>query len=177
MPAKNPNRDRSFNSRNSVEVFKNMINNSSDTQKQKQLIENETDPHLKVQNINTEDIIFNKNNTVFNSDDTEEEIISLAESIDAYGLLHPINVVRTKDNKYLLLDGERRTKAFKHLHRRKISAFVYDTLEEYKQRGILYHANLLNRNLDDRKRFFAFKELKEYYESLNNSEMSKGAMF
>lgn len=173
MPAKNPNRERTFGSKSNVDTFKNMINNSADAKKQKQLIQNETDPHLKVQNINTEDIIFNKNNKVFNSDDTEEDIDVLAESIDAYGLLHPINVVKRSDGKYLLLDGERRTKAFNHLRRRKISAFVYDSLEEYKQQGILYHANLLNRNLDDRKRFFAFKELKEYYEAIDQ-KMNKG---
>ena len=112
MPAKNPNRERAFS-------IREMISNSPDTQRQKQLISQETDEHLKIRNINVEDIIFNKNNSIFNSDDTEEDIASLAESIQAYGLLHPINVVK-EGNKYLLLDGERRTKAFQYLHKRKI---------------------------------------------------------
>lgn len=167
MPAKNPNRERAFS-------LRDMINNSPDTQRQKQLISQETDEHLKIRNINVEDIIFNKNNSIFNSDDTEEDIASLAESIQAYGLLHPINVVK-EGNKYLLLDGERRTKAFQHLHKRKIPGFVYDNLEDYKQRGILYHANLLSRNLDDRKRFLAFKELRDYYANLDE-KMKKSAI-
>lgn len=167
MPAKNPDRERSFAKKGGVNPFKDMINNSKDAQRQKQLIENETDTRYQVQSINIEDIILNEKNDVFNMDDTDEEIQALAESISAYGLITPVSVVKTDSNKYLMLSGERRTKAHKLLNERKIKAFVYNSLEDYKQQGILYHANLLSRTLDDKKKFFAFKQLREYYSTLD----------
>lgn len=167
MPAKNPDRERSFAKKGGSNPFKDMINNSKDAQRQKLLIENETDTRYQVQSINVEDIVLNEKNDVFNMDDTDEEIQALAESISAYGLITPVSVVKTDSNKYLMLSGERRTKAHILLNERKIKAFVYNSLEDYKQQGILYHANLLSRTLDDKKKFFAFKQLREYYSTLD----------
>ena len=142
MPAKNPNRERSFNSRNSVEIFKNMINNSSDTQKQKQLIENETDPHLKVQNINTEDIIFNKNNTVFNSDDTEEEIIQAENAIRRYN-----RGVRLSGHACLHPDDNREEEVVNDINGTETDCVLSVLSSPYQESFISRYRTLLNTKL------------------------------
>ncbi len=57
--------------------------------------------------------------------DTEEDV--LIESILSKGLLNPIIVFkRRRDNKYVILDGERRFRAYKKLNYREISSHVLE---------------------------------------------------
>ncbi len=57
--------------------------------------------------------------------DTEEDV--LIESILSKGMLNPIIVYkRQKDNRYVILDGERRFKAFKKLNKPHISCHVLE---------------------------------------------------
>ena len=57
--------------------------------------------------------------------DTEEDV--LIESILSKGLLNPIIVFkRKKDNKYVILDGERRFRAYKKLNYKEISCHVLE---------------------------------------------------
>lgn len=54
----------------------------------------------------------------------EDELSLLADSINAHGLIHPISVMKTSDNKYILKAGQRRWLAHKLLKKSKIKAIV-----------------------------------------------------
>lgn len=149
-----PKPNRSFN-------FLDKIN--ADAQKQEQSIRSESSNRYIVEKIPVENILFNKRNTIFNSDDTDEDIAILADSIESIGLLDPIHVLRKSNGKFLLLAGEKRTKAYKLKGWRTIPAFVFDSLKDYEAIEILFQENLQNRYLDDRKRFLAFDELMSYH--------------
>ncbi|WP_024791142.1 ParB/RepB/Spo0J family partition protein [Lebetimonas sp. JS032] len=55
----------------------------------------------------------------------EKSIEELALSIDRYGLLQPIVVIKNEDN-YILIAGERRLRAFKKLGKTEIKALILD---------------------------------------------------
>lgn len=85
-------------------------------------------------------IVMNKDN-IFSSSDTDESIAALAKNIEENGLLHNIVVAETDNNKYLLISGERRTKAMKYLGRDKIKATVRRNLSEFEVLKMLFFAN------------------------------------
>jgi len=64
----------------------------------------------------------------------KEALEELASSIEKYGLLQPIVVIKDNDN-YILIAGERRLRAFKKLKKNKIKAIILDidlsSLREY----------------------------------------------
>ena len=68
-------------------------------------------------------IDFNEDN-IFNQFDSDDNIEELAKNIEDNGLLHNIVVVEKEDGRYLLISGERRTKAFKFLNRQSIRANI-----------------------------------------------------
>lgn len=150
--------------------FLSRIESSPEAKRQEELIKHEMSPERKVQDINIEDVKFNNKNTIFNSDDTEEDIAILAESIKTIGLLEPI-IVSREGNKFLLLSGERRTRAYIYNKERKIPAFIFENKEDYEKVEILFQANLQARYMDSKKRFLAFEQLSKYYEVMN---LSKG---
>ena len=71
--------------------------------------------------------------------DTEEDI--LIESILSKGLLNPIIVYkRKKDNRYVILDGERRYRAFQKLNRKEISCHVLEKEPtELENLSLMFH--------------------------------------
>ncbi|MBP5433582.1 ParB N-terminal domain-containing protein [Ruminococcus sp.] len=85
-------------------------------------------------------IEFNKDN-IFNKDDSEESIIELAENIQENGLLHNIVVVEKAPNRYLLISGERRTRAAIHLGYTEIKATVKKDLTDLEVLKMLFFAN------------------------------------
>lgn len=87
-----------------------------------------------------EQIIFNKDN-IFNIDDSEESIAELAKNIKENGLLHNIVVAEIEPKKYLLISGERRTKAVQSLGQDKIKATIKKNLSELDILKMLFFAN------------------------------------
>ena len=85
-------------------------------------------------------IVFNEDN-LFNLDDSDASIQELAENIKEHGLLHNIVVVETEPNKYLLISGERRTKAMKYLGRDTIKATIKKDVSELEVLKMLFFAN------------------------------------
>lgn len=71
--------------------------------------------------------------------DTEEDI--LIESILSKGLLNPIIVYkRRKDNRYVILDGERRYRAFKKINRKEIACHVLEKEPtELENLSLMFH--------------------------------------
>jgi len=54
----------------------------------------------------------------------EGELQELVKSIELHGLIHPITVMRVSDKKLIILAGQRRLLAYKHLKREEIPAIV-----------------------------------------------------
>ena len=85
-------------------------------------------------------IVMNKDN-IFSNNDTEESIAALARNIEENGLLHNIVVAEIQPDKYLLISGERRTKAVKSLGRDKIKATIKKNLSEFDILKMLFFSN------------------------------------
>ena len=125
------------------------LNNTSAVNRLKELNETIKNDNKKEEITNfipIDSIVFNNDN-VFNIDDSDESIAELAQNIEEKGLLHNIVVVETKDNKYLLISGERRTKAMKYLGRETIKATIRKDLSDLEVVKML---------------FFAYSETREY---------------
>jgi ParB family transcriptional regulator, chromosome partitioning protein len=71
--------------------------------------------------------------------DTEEDV--LIESLISKGLLNPIIVYkRKKNNRYVILDGERRFRAFKKLNRKEIACHVLEKEPtELENLSLMFH--------------------------------------
>lgn len=85
-------------------------------------------------------IEFNNDN-IFNKYDSDESIAELAENIKENGLLHNIVVAEIEPHKYLLISGERRTKAMLHLGEDKIRATIKKGLSDLETIKMLFFAN------------------------------------
>lgn len=104
-------------------------------------------PNEEVIEINVDHIFSLENpRTSFNPIDIKE----LAESIKSYGLLQPITVRRI-ENKYYLIAGERRWRAFKFLKRLKIPAIVknVDSIDPENLTEIKLVENIQREDLSD----------------------------
>ena len=59
----------------------------------------------------------------------EDSIISLAESIQTHGIIQPL-IVSEKDKFYMIIAGERRYRAAKHLNLSKIPCLIVEKSDE-----------------------------------------------
>ena len=76
----------------------------------------------------------------FSKNSRDSNIDDLAKSIKEVGLLQPIRVVKNSENKFEVLEGQRRINAFQVLNENnpgqgfdKIDAIIFDNIEEYKK--------------------------------------------
>lgn len=106
-----------------------------------------------VKDIPLSDIRVNPDNEIFNSADTEEDTITLAEDIQRNGLMHNLVVFPKEENGktvYVLLSGERRFKAMQYLERKgdatwntvKNCSVITTELSDNEKKVLLYSANL-----------------------------------
>lgn len=105
-------------------------------------------------------IIMNEDN-VFSANDTDEEIQSLAENIKENGLIHNITVAETAPDRYLLISGERRTKAMKYLGRDTIKANIKSGLSEFEILKLLFFANSETREYTTEEKIHIINDFKE----------------
>lgn len=119
-------------------------------------------------------IVFNDDN-VFNIDDSDESIAELAQNIEENGLLHNIVVVETKDNQYLLISGERRTKAMKHLGRETIKATIRKDLSDLEVLKMLFFANSETREYTIEEKVKIIKSFTEKLEKFENTDEKEAA--
>lgn len=119
-------------------------------------------------------IVFNDDN-VFNIDDSDESIAELAQNIEENGLLHNIVVVETKDNQYLLISGERRTKAMKYLGRETIKATIRKDLSDLEVLKMLFFANSETREYTIEEKIKIIKSFTEKLEKFENTDEKEAA--
>ena len=103
-------------------------------------VEKEQKAVEKTEIIPIDSIVMNQDN-IFSNNDTDESISELAQNIYENGLLHNIVVAEIEPNKYLLISGERRTKAVKSLGQDKIRATIRKNLSEFEILKMLFFAN------------------------------------
>lgn len=119
-------------------------------------------------------IVFNDDN-VFNIDDSDESIAELAQNIEENGLLHNIVVVETKDNQYLLISGERRTKAMKYLGKETIKATIRKDLSDLEVLKMLFFANSETREYTIEEKVKIIKSFTEKLEKFENTDEKEAA--
>ena len=121
-------------------------------------------------------IIMNEDN-VFSANDTDEEIQSLAENIKENGLIHNITVAETAPDQYLLISGERRTKAMKYLGRDTIKANIKSGLSEFEIMKLLFFANSETREYTTEEKIHIINDFKEKIKKFNIDDKASVSAF
>ena len=140
------------------------------------VIKNNNDMIDRTEIIPLDSIVVNEDN-IFNDCDSEESIEELAHNIEENGLLHNIVVTEIEDGKYLLISGERRFRAMKHLGRSGIKATIKKNLSDLEVLKLLFFANSETREytMEEKvhivERFLA--KLKEFENSPEKEDMVK----
>lgn len=121
-------------------------------------------------------IIMNEDN-VFSANDTDEEIQSLAENIKENGLIHNITVAETAPDQYLLISGERRTKAMKYLGRDTIKANIKSGLSEFEIMKLLFFANSETREYTTEEKITIINSFKEKLKKFGTADKASVSAF
>ena len=101
---------------------------------------------------------------------SQDALVTLASSIDRHGLLQPVVVTKIGD-KFRLIAGERRLRAFKHLGEEGIPAIVR-TAEEQAQMELALIENLQREDLNILEVATALYKLADQF-SLSNQEVGE----
>lgn len=120
-------------------------------------------------------IIFNEDNA-FNMDDSEESIAELAENIKENGLLHNIVVAEIEPNKYLLISGERRTRAMQYLGMDKIKATIKKNLSDLEKLKMLFFANSETREYSTEEKVHIIEKFTEKIKRFENTSEKVSAV-
>ncbi|EEP2584412.1 ParB/RepB/Spo0J family partition protein [Campylobacter jejuni] len=91
----------------------------------------------------------------------QEALDELANSIKEFGLIQPI-IVFKKNNKFILIAGERRLRAVKALEKKEILAFIAD-IDENKLRELALIENIQRENLNPIELANSYKDLMQVH--------------
>ncbi|HDZ4233771.1 TPA: ParB/RepB/Spo0J family partition protein [Campylobacter jejuni] len=91
----------------------------------------------------------------------QEALDELANSIKEFGLIQPI-IVFKKNNKFILVAGERRLRAVKALGKKEILAFIAD-IDENKLRELALIENIQRENLNPIELANSYKDLMQVH--------------
>ncbi|EFC31950.1 ParB/RepB/Spo0J family partition protein [Campylobacter jejuni] len=91
----------------------------------------------------------------------QEALDELANSIKEFGLIQPI-IVFKKNDKFILVAGERRLRAVKALGKKEILAFIAD-IDENKLRELALIENIQRENLNPIELANSYKDLMQVY--------------
>jgi ParB family chromosome partitioning protein len=90
----------------------------------------------------------------------EGEIAGLAESIKNQGLLQPV-VLRKKGNRYEIISGERRVRAFRRLRRDTVPCYVRGNVSDGEMLELALVENIQREELNEIEKAAAYKKLLE----------------
>ncbi|EIE8439851.1 ParB/RepB/Spo0J family partition protein [Campylobacter jejuni] len=91
----------------------------------------------------------------------QEALDELANSIKEFGLIQPI-IIFKKNNKFILIAGERRLRAVKALGKKEILAFIAD-IDENKLRELALIENIQRENLNPIELANSYKDLMQVH--------------
>lgn len=92
-------------------------------------------------------------------DFNQDEINSLASSIKKQGLIQPIAVRKISDNKYQIISGERRFRAFKLLDKPKIPVVIISDVDDTKMLEMALVENIQRENLNEIETALSYQKL------------------
>lgn len=124
------------------------------TPEEEQMQENDILKNLKVTEVEP-----NRDQPRKNFD--QEALDELANSIKEFGLIQPI-IVFKKNNKFILIAGERRLRAVKALGKKEILAFIAD-IDENKLRELALIENIQRENLNPIELANSYKDLMQVH--------------
>lgn len=101
----------------------------------------------------------------------KEALEELAQSIQSYGLIQPVILLRKNDEEFILVAGERRLRACKLLNQKNIKAIVSDENEE-KLRELALIENIQRQDLNPIDLANSYKELIDYHK-ITQDELAK----
>ncbi|MDR2579118.1 MAG: ParB/RepB/Spo0J family partition protein [Chitinispirillales bacterium] len=99
------------------------------------------------------------------------EITALAASIEAQGLLQPV-VLREKGDRYEIISGERRFRAFKHLKRDTVPCVVKTDTTDREMLELALVENIQREDLNEIEKALAYRKLTEEF-SYTHEEIAK----
>lgn len=153
--------------------FINNFSNSPDIERSKEIAMRSQSSKYEVTNVSLSKIILNEMNSVFNANDTDEEIIELADGMKTpQDLRTPIRLNRLPNGQLKLVSGERRTRAFMY-NREKvlrenpavkttpwdtIPAFI-ETMSEAEATLNFFLDNLETRTLTAKQKFLCYEQM------------------
>lgn len=129
------------------------------------------------ENVSLENIVPSDYNP-YNEYDTQndnEAVRQLADSIAVQGLIEPIVLNKIKD-KYIILSGERRYKAIKLLNWKSVPAQVYDNLDTTTANLILHTSNLEVRDYTSGQKLIFYKDVRKLLEDMKSKGQLTGGM-
>ncbi|MCL1946433.1 MAG: ParB/RepB/Spo0J family partition protein [Chitinivibrionia bacterium] len=91
-----------------------------------------------------------------------EQIEELAKSIKEQGLLQPIVVRKTSDDKYQIVSGERRFRALKLLNEKEIAAIIREDVDDKQMLELALVENIQRENLNEIETALSYKKLIEF---------------
>ncbi len=95
---------------------------------------------------------------------SEESIKSLAESIKQYGVLQPLVVIKSGDNTYELIAGERRLRASRMAGLTEVPAILKENdYDDQKRLEVALIENIQREDLNDIDEAMSYKELMEEF--------------
>lgn len=127
--------------------------------------------------IHTERVIPNENNPRSKQHFRKDELLALRASVEEHGILEPLLVQPyrdgPRDDRYLLLEGERRYTVAKDLGLKEIPAIITDRLDDHDQLLVMYHVHTQRRGWAMAEQLQTIKELMERNGDTPEDEMAK----
>lgn len=122
-------------------------------------------------------VVPNENNPRAKQHFTKDELLSLRESIHEHGVLEPVLVQPYRDgpreDRYLLIEGERRYSVAKDLGLREMPAVVGAKLDDYEQLLVMYHMHTQRRGWEKAEELRTIKEIMQHNGRHTEEEMAK----
>lgn len=127
--------------------------------------------------IPVERIIPNENNPRHKAHFTKDELLPLRASIAEHGVLEPVLVQPyrdgPRDDRFLLLEGERRYTVCKDLGLKEMPAIITERLDDHDQLLVMYHVHTQRRGWEMAEQLRTIQELIERNGKKSEEEMAK----
>ena len=114
----------------------------------------------------------------------DKNIDNLASSIEIQGLFSPVLVVSLNENKYELIAGQRRMKAYRDILSKKdpekfskIPAFIYADLQEWEKKAISINENFNQEPMDENDKIAAVTACFNEFDNMKTTAKKTGISY
>lgn len=136
-----------------------------------------TPRNSKLKWIEMEKIVPNEKNPRSKRHFSKEELLTLRQSVETHGVLQPILVQPyrdgPRDDRYLLIEGERRFSVARDLKIKEIPAIIGEKMDDHDQLVAMYHVHTQHRGWEMAEQLRTIKELIERSGDKTDEEMAK----